>query len=141
MAEHFRDLALGTPLTVEARRTTPVVLSPQGSLPEWLAVSEAEIRFTAEGWYEVLMTVEWDPRRTDGTRFSHTSIPDHHPLHSEAIAADVLAQVSGGRQMLRGNSVFSPDGPSSLTLEVWHDSAGPVTVQGASLQIRRLTGA
>ena len=40
------------------------------------------------------------------TRFSHTKIPGQEPLHSEAIDAGVLAAISDGRQLLRGNTRF-----------------------------------
>lgn len=138
MAEHFHDLVLESPVTVKPQQMTALALTPAQALPDWLRVDLDEIRFTTEGWFEVLMTVGWDPTNVDGTRFSHTSIPDHHPLHSEAIDATVLADVSDGRQLLRGNSLFSPDGPSGLALEVWHDSAVSIEIGAASLRIRRL---
>ena len=70
----------------------------------------------------VLLSVAWDPSAVDGTRFSHTRIPDQEPLHSEAISAGVLAQLSDGRQLLRGNTLFGPDRTTSLVIEVWQDS-------------------
>ena len=83
--------------------------------------------------YEVLLRVDWDPGETTGTRFAHTKIPGQEPLHSEAISAAVLNQLSDGRQLLRGNSLFGPDRTSCLILEVWHDSGRPLEVCYAEL--------
>jgi hypothetical protein len=47
----------------------PLVQRDAGSIA---AVDGDEIVFTARGWYEVLLTVEWDPRATRGRRFSHS---------------------------------------------------------------------
>src|SRR5204862_4592639 len=57
------------------------------------------IIFMSDGWYEVLLRVDWDPAETSGTRFAHTKIPGQEPLHSEAISASVLARISDGRQL------------------------------------------
>ena len=38
-----------------------------------------------------------------------------------------------------GNAVFGPPGPSSIALEVWHDSDYPITVSFASLTVRGLS--
>ena len=86
----------------------------------------------------MLLSVAWDPSAVDGTRFSHTRIPDQEPLHSEAISAGVLAQLSDGRQLPRGNTLFGPDRTTSLVLEVWQDSGQPVEVRAASLTVREL---
>jgi hypothetical protein len=96
------------------------------------------LRFTVRCWYEVMMTVGWDPADDRGHRFSHTSVPDQHPLHSEAIEARVLNALSDGEQLLRGNTVFTPDRIDRLRLEVWQDSGGAVMVRRASLVVRRL---
>ncbi|HEY2812509.1 MAG TPA: hypothetical protein VGJ03_03485 [Acidimicrobiales bacterium] len=80
------------------------------------------LRIRADGWYEVLLCVHWDETDQAGTRFAHTRIPDQEPLHSEAIDASVLARISQGQQLLRGNSLFGPDRTTGLVLEVWHDS-------------------
>src|SRR2546423_12188885 len=96
------------------------------------------IVFQTLGWYEVLLRVDWDPGETTGTRFAHTKIPGQEPLHSEAISAAVLNQLSDGRQLLRGNSLFGPDRTSCLILEVWHDSGRPLEVCYAELVIREL---
>jgi hypothetical protein len=97
------------------------------------------IAFRVAGWFEVLLTVEWDPGVRAGHRFAHTAIPDSHPLHSEAIDAGVLAALSGARQLLRGNAIFEPDGSlGSIALEVWQDSGDAVQVHHASLDIRVL---
>jgi hypothetical protein len=100
--------------------------------------AERGIVFDTQGWYEVLLRVEWDPRETTGTRFAHTKIPDNEPLHSEAINAEVLARISGGRQLLRGNSVFGLDHTTSIVLEVWHDADKPVEISHAELVVREL---
>jgi hypothetical protein len=59
-------------------------------------------------------------------------------LHSEAINAAVLAQLSGGKQLLRGNTIFEPGRVDHLTLEVWHDAPQAVEILGASLVVRDL---
>ena len=86
----------------------------------------------------LLLRVDWDSATTAGTRFSHTKIPGQEPLHSEAIDALVLAQLSQGRQLLRGNSLFGPDRTTSLVLEVWQDSGELVKVSYAELVVREL---
>ena len=96
------------------------------------------VTFVTEGWYEVLLRVDWDDGDTMGTRFAHTKIPGQEPLHSEAIDASVLARISQGRQLLRGNSVFGPERTTSLALEVWHDSDRSVPVRYAELIVREL---
>jgi hypothetical protein len=102
-------------------------------------VEQGEVVFNERGWYEVLLTVSWDPSNREGHRFAHTSIPDSHPLHSEAIEAAVLSDLSGGRQLLRGNTIFDPDSAiSSLALEVWHDASEPIAIEVASIGLRRL---
>jgi len=50
----------------------------------------------------------------------------------------VLARISQGRQLLRGNCLFGPDRTTCLVLEVWHDSDGPVEVAHAGLIVREL---
>ena len=117
----------------------PIYLEPDGPLPAWLSVENRQITFTTRGWYEVLLTVEWDPANVDGTRFAHTAIPDDHPLHSEAVDAAVLGTISAGRQVLRGNTVFDPDGPHQVSLEVWHDAPNSIVVGTAALDIRVLS--
>jgi len=102
-------------------------------------LQDSEIEFTSAGWFEILLTVQWDSNDRMGRRFAHTAIPDSHPLHSEAIEADVLADLSDGRQLLRGNTIFDPSSPvRSLALEVWQDSPTPTTIIEASIEIRRL---
>jgi hypothetical protein len=85
----------------------------------------------------VLLTVEWDEQNNAGHRFVHTSIPDKHPLHSEAIEASVLNRISNGTQLLRGNTVFGPDHTDTINLEVWQDSGDEIAIADASLEIRR----
>ena len=94
--------------------------------------------FIDVGWYEVLLRVDWDATDTTGTRFTHTKIPSQEPLHSEAVDASVLARISEGRQLLRGNSLFGPDRTTCLVLEVWHDSDRSVCVAYAELVVREL---
>lgn len=96
------------------------------------------IEFGLGGWFEVLLTVDWGPSNRYGTRFAHTAIPDGHPLHSEAIDAGVLVELSGGKQLLRGNSMFGPKGTNRIDLEVWQDSGSPLDIRDASLEIRPL---
>jgi hypothetical protein len=104
-----------------------------------IRVENGEVCFTARGWYEILLTVAWDGTNRDGHRFAHTAIPDSHPLHSEAIEARVLADLSAGRQLLRGNTIFDPNTTiSSFALEVWQDSSTPVAISEASICLRRL---
>jgi hypothetical protein len=79
------------------------------------------------------------PHIRAGHRFSHTAIPDSHPLQSEAIDALVLAALSDGKQLLRGNTIFEPDsGVNSIALEVWQDSGDTLEITNASLEIRPL---
>lgn len=99
------------------------------------------ITFIERGWYEVLLTVSWDATNTHGTRFAHTAIPDQHPLHSEAINAAVLAELSSGKQLLRGNTIFAPGEVDHISLEVWHDADETVQILGASLEVRNLEDA
>ena len=125
-------------LVVAALNLQRVPLKPVGSSPG-VRLEDAEIVFTAPGWYEVLLTVKWDPANREGRRFAHTAIPDSHPLHSEAIEADVLADLSNGCQLLRGNTFFDPESSvRSLALEVWQDSPGPTAVTKASIVLRPL---
>jgi hypothetical protein len=123
---------------VRAGELTPMQLEQQSSSPHVHYRAGEGIEFDTEGWYEVLLRVDWDDNDTTGTRFSHTKIPDQEPLHSEAINADVLVRISQGRQLLRGNSLFGPDRTTCLRLEVWHDSDKPVEVGYAELIVREL---
>src|SRR3954453_691428 len=107
---------------VPSGELTPVELEQQRSSPHVHYRPGDGVEFDTEGWYEVLLRVDWDDHDTTGTRFAHTKIPDQEPLHSEAIDAAVLARISQGRQLLRGNSLFGPDRTTCLRLEVWHDS-------------------
>ena len=126
-------------LVVQERKLTRVPLIQSGEGSPALALDDDVISFLTTGWYEVLLEVHWDEEETEGTRFAHTKIPGQQPLLSEAISAAVLAQVSQGRQLLRGNAIFGPLGPSSIALEVWHDSDYPITVSFASLTVRGLS--
>ncbi len=138
-SETFVCVALPTPLGVPSGKITAVSLRPTAAdTRPWLDAREEEIRFTREGWFEVLVTVNLDTFNRNGVRFSHTWIPDHHPLHSEAIAADVFVAISDGKQLLRGNSIFGPGGAERLALELWQNSGTRVEVLEAFLQIRPL---
>ena len=123
---------------VAPRKLERVALEPAGATPG-VRVEDGEVIFTTRDWYEVLLTVKWDSDNRDGHRFVHTAIPDSHPLHSEAIEANVLADLSGGRQLLRGNTIFDPDSPvTSLAVEVWQDSSTPIAIREVSITLRRL---
>jgi hypothetical protein len=126
------------PLLVGDRQLTPISLIPPADASDVLAVEGQDIVFLAEGWYEVLLEVHWDPDETTGTRFAHTKIPDQHPLHSEAINARVLTELTAGRQLLRGNAILGREETSRIRLEVWQDTANPVQVSFASLEVREL---
>jgi hypothetical protein len=125
-------------VSVPPEQLTPIPLTEVEAPSAHLRLTEDGVVFVTDGWYEVLMRVDWDPYDTKGTRFAHTNIPEQEPLHSEAINASVLARISGGSQRLRGNSVFGPERTSSLALEVWHDSAAPVRITHAELVVREL---
>jgi len=126
------------PLMINPSTLTPIrLVEPDEGSPN-VALTGDGVVFRTEGWYEVLLEVHWDADARSGTRFSHTKIPGQEPLHSEAIAADVLTQLSGGRQLLRGNTIFGPDRTSALVLEVWQDSGRPVEVEKAGLIVREL---
>src|SRR6266542_4461877 len=126
------------PVLVAPRRMTALTLTLQGPPLPGVKASGQGICFERMTWLEVLLAVEWDPHDTEGTRFSHTRIPDQEPLHSEAIDAAVLVQLSGGRQLLRGNTIFGLDNTSEVILEVWHDSPRPVDVRSGELRVREL---
>ncbi len=126
------------PTAVPVGALTKLFLEASEPSPHVHYEGERGIVFDTRGWYEVLMRVDWDPHETSGTRFAHTRIPDNEPLHSEAIDADVLARISRGRQLLRGNTIFGLDHTTSVVLEVWHDAAKPVEVSYAELVVREL---
>jgi hypothetical protein len=125
-------------ILIPPRRMKALPLSLQGPPLKGVVSSGQGVRFETVGWYEVLLAVEWDSQDMEGTRFSHTRIPGQEPLHSEAINAAVLLQISGGRQLLRGNTVFGLDHTREIVLEVWHDSPRPVKVRSGELRIREL---
>jgi hypothetical protein len=126
------------PVTVQPGHLTPLRLTKPGDCSPKVDLTDDGVVFCTEGWYEVLMEVHWDAANRAGTRFSHTKIPGQEPLHSEAINAEVLAQLSDGRQLLRGNTIFGPDRTSCLVLEVWQDSDQPIVVEKAGLIVREL---
>jgi hypothetical protein len=123
---------------VPNRKMTPLRLEPTDARVQGIDAEGGGVRFSVAGWYEVLLTVPWDRDNREGHRFAHTVIADEHPLHSEAIEAVVLADLSGGRKLLRGNSVFGPKAVDWIELEVWQDSGVPVRVEGASIEVRPL---
>jgi hypothetical protein len=127
-----------TPHDIPARALHPVELHAPDTPAPGIDVVDGTLRFRLAGWYEILLTVGWDPGQTAGTRFAHTAIPDHHPLHSEAINAAVLAALSAGRQLLRGNTIFQPGTIDCVRLELWHDNPTPVHIHEASLAVRLL---
>jgi hypothetical protein len=131
----FRTVA---PVQVPTGELTPLPLEQETASPNVHYNADQGVEFDTAGWYEVLLRVDWDPTDLTGTRFTHTKIPEQEPLHSEAIDASVLARISEGRQLLRGNSLFGPDRTTCLVLEVWHDSDRPVAVAYAELVVREL---
>jgi hypothetical protein len=125
-------------IDVESGQLTPMPLSTAVPHAEDVDYMDGEIVFRSEGWYEILLEVAWDPEARQGTRFSHTAVPGQQPLHSEAISAAVLADISGGRQRLRGNTLFGPERTASLVLEVWQDSGEVVELRSAAITVREL---
>jgi hypothetical protein len=123
---------------IESAQLTPVALS--GSVPRTEDVDcvDGVVVFRSEGWYEILLEVDWDPEARRGTRFSHTAVRGQQPLHSEAVSAGVLAAISGGKQLLRGNTLFGPERTASLALEVWQDSGDVVELKAAAITVREL---
>ena len=136
--EELCRFALNGIVTVPNRRLTALPLESTEARLAGVEVDKSWIRFNVEGWFEVLLTVDWGSGNRFGTRFSHTAIPDHHPVHSEAIEAAVLVDLSRGKQLLRGNTVFGPKRVDRMQLEVWQNSGVPIDLQGASLEIRPL---
>jgi hypothetical protein len=124
---------------VPAQRLHQLRLVPDAD-PGDLEPRDGGITFTRRTLSEVLLTVEWTTTNTDGTRFAHTAIPDQHPLHSEAINAKVLALLSGGRQLLRGDTIFVPGEVDHISLEAWHDAPEPISGREATLEVRDLGG-
>ena len=124
---------------VPDRRLTRLPLDSTDAQLSGIDVNDDGIAFGVTGWFEVLLTVDWGPSNRYGTRFSHTAIPDGHPLHSEAIDAGVLVDLSQGKQLLRGNSMFGPERVDRIELEVWQDSGTSLDIRHASLELRPLT--
>jgi hypothetical protein len=125
-------------IDIESTRLASVPLSAALPRAEDVDCIDGVVVFRSEGCYEILLEVAWDPRARRGTRFSHTSVPGQQPLHSEAVSADVLAAISGGRQRLRGNTLFGPERTASLALEVWQDSGDMVELKAAAITVREL---
>ena len=126
------------PIRVASGELTALPLEQKDASEHVHVDPDKGVAFDSDGWYEVLLRVEWDPADTTGTRFAHTRIPEQEPLHSEAISASVLTRISDGRQLLRGNSLFCPDRATNLVLEMWHDSDRSVEVSYAELIVREL---
>jgi hypothetical protein len=129
--------AASVPVPDRVMTAVPLVLIGDGSR-HLRSSGNGGISFVTRGWYEVLLKVGWSRRSDDGHRFSHTKVPGQEPLHSEAIDAGVLAQLSGGQQLLRGNSLFGPGWAEELGLEVWQDSGQPLDVETAEITVRDL---
>lgn len=129
---------MAQPVSVPAGTLLRLSLTADAASPLHHYEPDRGVVFDKVGWYEVLLRVDWDPHERSGTRFAHTKIPDNEPLHSEAINADVLSRISGGRQLLRGNTVFGLDHTTSIVLEVWHDAETPIEVSYAHLVVREL---
>src|SRR3954471_17899252 len=106
--EPLQCFAMPGELLVPPCELTLLLLASRAEPTGDVEVTGGRLVFQRRGWYEVLLTVSWDTTDATGHRFAHTAIPDHHPLHSEAIEASVLQSLSDGRQLLRGNSVFEP---------------------------------
>jgi hypothetical protein len=136
--EQLAHFALTEPAHVPSRSLTPLRLAPTNDRIPGVETHEGGVSFKGTGWFEVLLTVDWGSTNRFGTRFSHTAIPDGHPLHSEAIDAGVLVDLSDGKQLLRGNTMFGPKGVDRIQLEVWQDSGTSLDVETASLEIRPL---
>jgi hypothetical protein len=126
------------PVVVPDKQLTSLPLVASSGAVDGVQVVDGHLTFATIGWFEVLLSVAWDPTATRGTRFAHSKIPGQQPLHSEAIEASVLALISDGRQLLRGNTVFGHDHTNELILEVWHDARQPVRVKEAQLVVREL---
>lgn len=125
-------------IMVQPNEMTQLSLNAPDEASPHIVVENGRLIFIDEGWYEVRLDVKWSTDQLDGTRFAHTKMPGEQPLHSEAIDAQVLSQLSQGRQLLRGNTIFDPPNTAELVLEVWHDSVEPVEVTTASLTVRDL---
>jgi hypothetical protein len=136
IVEHRFQLAEA--LRLDPKTMTALSLVSVGPTPEDIAIRNGHLCFQRIGWYEVLLRVAWDPAVTTGTRFSHSKIPGQQPLHSEAIDAAVLTEISNGEQLLRGNTVFGHDHTSELVLECWHDAPTAVAITEADLTVREL---
>jgi hypothetical protein len=134
----FTKFELEHPIEIPDRQLFTLPLAQREAPYPGIATSGNGIMFTIRGWFEVLLTVHWDTSNTTGHRFAHTAIPDDHPLHSEAIDAAVLSQLSEGKQLLRGNTLFEPGRVDAISLSVWHDSGEDLTVHHASIGIRAL---
>jgi hypothetical protein len=117
---------------------TMLPLTTQAGELDGVEADDGDVKFRITGQFEVLLTVAWDTANREGHRFAHTALPDEHPLHSEAIEAGVLADISEGRQLLRGNGLFGPDTVDRITLGVWQNSGTSVRVEHASLEVRAL---
>jgi hypothetical protein len=133
-----RRFRIPGPVDVRDRAMTKLALVLESGPETGVRSEGGSLHFDEVGWYEVLLQVAWDPAATAGTRFVHSKVPGQQPLHSEAIDATVLGQISDGRQLLRGNTVFGHDHTSDLVLECWQDSGGAVRVLEADLVVREL---
>lgn len=64
-----------SPLMVPSGKMTRAALEQQQRSAHVEHDATEGIKFVTEGWYEVLLRVDWDPAQTIGTRFAHTKIP------------------------------------------------------------------
>ena len=126
------------PVLVPDHRMTPVPLEVRSGHAAGVSADGDVLRFGTIGWFEVLLEVDWSTTSTAGTRFAHSKIPGQQPLHSEAIDAAVLSEISGGKQLLRGNTIFGHDHTNELILELWQNSGEALTVTSAKLVVREL---
>src|SRR5436305_15175405 len=108
MATNEVAFATAASVAIHNGEVIPIPLSALVGSSDHVAYGEDGVVFRTDGLYEVLLKVDWDPSVRHGTRFSHTKIPGQEPLHSEAIAADVLSDISGGSQRLRSMSLCGP---------------------------------
>src|ERR1041385_9273292 len=113
------------PRRIPSRELTHITLVEGRPASDALLLREGAVTFVVPGWYEVMLVVEWDPENRQGARFAHSRIGDSPPLHSEAIPAGVLADISGGGQLLRGDGPFGPGGAGAARLGGWPGSRGP----------------
>jgi len=128
-------LALGLLAGTEARADDAKVLR----IITWADYVPAEViaQFRKETGIQVQVTLSNNEemisklRATGGAGFDTVNVKD-------CTDAGVLVDLSDGKQLLRGNTMFGPKGVDRIQLEVWQDSGTSVGVETASLEIRPL---